>query len=101
MTRHSEAVDQLAWKPAGEPDEEDCVTEEDASGSHPALGSNPSQPVQGNQPAASAGLTPPLEVDKMPADNAASASEGPLRVCVRTALRRSPAMHSRPRQTYR
>ena len=93
LARHSEVVDQLAWKPAGEPDEEDSVTEEDASGSHLALGCNPSRPVQGNQPAASVGLTPPLEVDKMQADNAASASEGPLRVCVRTALRRSPAVY--------
>ena len=98
LARHSETVDQLAWKPAGEPDEEDTVTEEDASDSHLALDINPSQSGQGNQPTASAGVEPPLEVDEMQADSAASASE--VLLCANT-FRRSPAVHSRPRQTCR
>ena len=58
---------QLAWKPTSEPDEEDTVTKEDASGSHLALDINPSQPDQENQTAASAGVEPLVEVDEMQA----------------------------------
>ena len=83
LARHSKALDQLAWTPAGQPDEEDSGTEEDATGSHLALGINPSQHGRGNQLAVSAGLEPPPEVDEMQADSATSVSEGLLRVCVR------------------